>query len=134
MQFQQKAKHRKKLGSMKRLRKFLITIGDKFPFHVTIVITTRADGTAHVPPQIIHAGKRINPNVLEGLNPEFGFHISPSGSQDRVGFERWCTTFVKHSRKGKSAKRKTFLYLDGHNSRWTYTGAPQQQALTALLF
>ena len=53
-----KKKHRKKLGNSARNRKFIIASGDRFPFHVTIVITTRADGVPIVDPMIIHAGKR----------------------------------------------------------------------------
>ena len=104
------------------MRKFLIASGDRFPFHVTIVITTRADGTAHMKPMIIHAGSRMNGNVVEGLDDDFGLHLTKSGSQDKIGFERWCRLFVQTARKDKPEHRKTFLFLDGHNSRWTYEG------------
>ena len=46
----------KKVGSNERLRKFVISTGDGFPFHVSIVVTTCADGTANVLPQVIHTG------------------------------------------------------------------------------
>ena len=113
------AKHKKKLGTHKRGRKFIICSGDKFPFHVTIVITTRADGLGEMEPQVIHSGKRLNANVLENIPDDWTCHISPNGSQDKIGFERWARTFVKVTRKGKPDTRKTFLFLDGHNSRWT---------------
>jgi hypothetical protein len=116
------AKHRKKLGCCKRLRKFLICSGDKFPFHVTIVITTCADGTANVKPMVIHSGQRMNKNVVENLDDDFSVHLSANGSQDKIGFERWCCCFVESVRKAKPDNIKTFLFLDGHNSRWTYSG------------
>jgi hypothetical protein len=71
---------------------------------------------------IIHAGKRLNGNALEGITGDYTVHLSPSGSQDRVGFERWCHEFVRVVRVGKSDERKTWLCLDGHNSRWTHDG------------
>ena len=111
------AKHKKKLGSSKRNRKFVICSGDKFPFHVTIVVTTSADGKATIPPQIIHTGIRMNANVIENIKDDFCVHLSPSGSQDKVGFERWCRHFVSWARKGKKTNLKTFLFLYGHNSR-----------------
>ena len=104
------------------MRKSIICSGDRFPFHVAIVITTRADGTADVPPMITHAGKRMNQNAVENLDGDFSAHLPPNGSQDKTGFERWYKCFVKTAREGKPDNAKTFLYLDGHNSRWTYEG------------
>jgi hypothetical protein len=74
-------------------------------------------------PMIIHAGKRLNGNVLESITGDYTVHLSPNGSQGRVGFERWCHGFVRVVRVGKSDKRKMWLRLDGHNSRWTH-GCP----------
>jgi hypothetical protein len=102
------AKHRKKLGSCKRLRKFVIASGDKFPFHITIVITTRADGTAPMKPMLIHSGTRMNMNVVEGIDADFSIHLSKNGSQDKIGFERWCRCFVLSAREGKEVIPKHF--------------------------
>jgi hypothetical protein len=107
---------------MKRMRKFVICSGDKFPFNVTIVITTRADGHGKVKPQLIHSGKRMNTNVLDGIDGDWPVHLSPKGFQGKIGFERWAKHFVRIAREGKHEDRKTFLFLDGHNSRWTYEG------------
>ena len=112
----------KKLGNNERLRKFAITTGDKFPFHITIVITTCADGTAKVLPMIIHTGARMNKNIVENLPDEYPLHVTRKGSQDKLGFEKWCRHFVKSARDGMPTDIKTVLYLDGHNSRWTYDG------------
>ena len=79
-------------------------------------------GLQESPPQVTHAGKRLNGNTVENVPDDFCLHLSPNGSQGKVGFERFCKHFINHARKGMDDNTKTFLYLDGHNSRWTYSG------------
>ena len=104
------------------MREFVISTGDRFLFHVTTVIATCADGTTRIPPQVAHAGKRLNANIVENIPEGFCIHLSPNGSQYKAGFERFCKHFINHARKGMDGNTKTTLYLDGHNSRWTYSG------------
>ena len=69
-----------------------------------------------------HASKRLKANTVENMPEEFCMHLPPNGSQGKVGFERFSKHFINHTRKGMDDNTKTFLYLDGHSSRWTYSG------------
>ena len=86
------------------------------------MITTCADGTASVLPQVIHTGARLSKNLVEELPDDYAMHVTKKGSQDKAGFEKWAKHFVNTARRGMGDEVKTILFLDGHNSRWTYEG------------
>lgn len=116
-------KHAKVVGNQKRARAFTVAAGDKFPFHVTMTLTTCANGQSIVPPQTIHVGKNMTKAILDNIPPDWAVHCSKNGSQDQIGFEKWCRHFIKHVRqKHPDKKVPLFLVLDGHSSRWTYSG------------
>ncbi len=66
---------------------------------------------------------------MANLPLDWGIHHSPGGSQDAVGFDKFCRLFVKninHTRRHQlgtqSGRELVFLFFDGHDSRWTYSG------------
>jgi hypothetical protein len=116
-------KYDKVVGHQKRKRKSKIASGDRFPFHVTVTLTTCADGSTTTPPQVIHKGKRMTQKVLDGVPDDWAVWVSPNASQDQVGFDKWCTHFASSVRKiHTDIDVPLFLFLDGHSSRWTMSG------------
>ena len=120
--------------------------GDKLP-HRTIAFTTRADGRFRQvidgkvvaegapAPVIIHAPstmdkekvtEKMTRNIYDssGSSPD-GFLVlsEQSGSMSVRTFFLWCHHFVSQLPSGQgSGGDPIVLYIDGHNSRWSYEG------------
>jgi hypothetical protein len=61
-------------------------------------------------------GDPVNPSGIEVA-------VTSSGSMTRALFPRWCKHFVKNLPEGQGKGRDpVILFLDGHASRWSYTG------------
>lgn len=120
-----------KLGSArKRGRAYMSAPTDHgLPFHVTVGITTCADGS-YQPPFLIHSngGRETKSNdylitedivgKLEGV-PGVSVRRTKNGSMERWIFLSWAQHFVKNLRPGYGKGGKSVLLtLDGHASRW----------------
>ena len=112
-------------------RVFEITFGDKKPFHVTLVVTVRADGTLWPPPLVIHSCPGSEDPSLthfeaEGIyerQPD-GSYVSASGVQVLVSqngsmtqklFPEYVDHFLTNVRDDGLG---ILLIFDGHVSRW----------------
>jgi len=121
--------------------------GDKLP-HRTIALTTRADGRFRrvvdgkvvvegaPAPMIIHAPaskidkqkvtEKMTQNIYDSSGKSSdGFLVlsEQSGSMSTRTFSLWCRHFVSQLPEGQGLRgAPVVLYIDGHNSRWSYEG------------
>ena len=90
---------------------------EKSPFHITMVLTTRADGDLDVPPLVIHKSDRadfICANLFSNLPVDWCMATSPSAYMTRQIMVQWIKHFI--ARSGASLTSPKVLFLDGHDS------------------
>eukprot|EP00966_Prymnesium_polylepis_P292913 6765389-Prymnesium_polylepis.1 len=117
------------------------TDGDNNPFHVTICMTTCADGSTPIPPYIGHANansksktgtckirRRYTRGIVHGSDAD-GWHnptgagvfVSKSGFMTKERFPGFCHHFVTNLPTGQGkGGEPVILVFDGHASRWNY--------------
>lgn len=105
--------------------------GDKQePFHVTLAMTTCADGSYFVDPFIIHSGSSNTDDSKQTISREIASNlpkgstvtVSGSGSMTRVLFSHYAQHLVRSVNKVRAqsstgVKETMVLFFDGHTSR-----------------
>ncbi len=97
--------------------------GDKQPYHVTkgtksqvtVVACVSASGQ-YVPPMIIWARKKMNPELAVGEIPGTIYALSDKGWMTATIFDKW---FKRHFLRYASAVRPIILLMDGHSSHYS---------------
>ena len=120
-----------KLGSArKRGRAYISAPSDKgLPFHVTVGVTSCADGTYQAPFMVHSNGGNevklddylITEDIVGNLTgiPGVSVRRTKNGSMERWIFLSWAEHFVRNLRPGYGKGGKSVLLtLDGHTSRW----------------
>ena len=83
---------------------------------VTLLLTTCADGTAYVPPLVIHSGSTITGLNQANLPPGWISTVTPTSYTNDIIFLSWANSFIKHSRLNTLATEPLYLVLDPHFS------------------
>ena len=95
-------------------------------FHVSLVVTSRADGADIVPPMIIQSGvAHITMLKISDVEPTWCVDANKTGSMTKEVFRRWAMFFCKHISATRASgldrlgpDDPVYLVLDGHKSRF----------------